>query len=113
MKNGIKRSLKTDQVGLRSIIVNVNGSAGAPVASGFCKSSILSITKNAAGDHTIILKRPFNKDNSDNPIIKVTPIGGVATSQLVSSAYDRVNVLLSADVDFMIEIIGSDHRFSY
>jgi len=111
MSKSMKRSLKTAQVGMRQLNVRVSA-AGA--FSGFDGKQISSDSvKNGAGDHTIVLKKPFNVDNANLPMIKVTPLAAGVTYYLASSAHDRVNVVLSADVDFDIEIIGCDHRFNY
>lgn len=113
MKPSLQRAIRSAQIKMRMIAVNVDGSAGAPVASGFDASQIKEIVKNGAGDHTIILKTPFDKDNATLPMAWITPVGGAATVQVTAAAYDRVTVLLSADVDFSILILGQDFRFNH
>jgi len=81
--------------------------------SGFDRLQIKEIIKNGAGDWTIILKRPFNKKNPTKARAMVAPMASGVTWHLAASDYDRVNVILSADVDFSIEITGTDHRISY
>lgn len=119
MKPSTKRSVKSAQVQMREIVVKIDGTAGTPAASGFDASQISSVVDNGTGDYTIILKKPFNKDNSNLPICLVQSITSNIVTEFTSSAYDRVTVKsyddagLAADADLVLVIKGCDHRFNY
>ena len=114
-----KRSVKSAQVRMREIVVMVDGTAGTPAATGFDASQIDSVVDNATGDYTIILKKPFNKDNSNLPVCQVTSMTDGVMVKFDSSAYDRVTVKafddagLAVDADLLLVIKGCDHRFNY
>lgn len=91
----------------------VDITAATSVVSGFDRLQIKEVIKNGAGDFTIILKRPFKKTRAEKARAMVMPMAAGITSHLAASDHDRVNVVLSADVDFTIEITGSDHHISY
>lgn len=106
-----KRSMKSAQVKMRKLMVDVAQATSA--VTGFDSKQIKSITKNGAGDWTIVLLRPFNVANGNLPKAMVMPMAAGVTAYLSASAFDRVSVILSADVDFTIEITGCDNRFNY
>jgi hypothetical protein len=106
-----KRSMRSAQVKMRKMMIDVAQATSA--ISGFDAKQIKSITKNGAGDWTIILLKPFNVSNSNLPRAMVMPMAAGVTAHLSASAFDRVSVVLSADVDFTIEITGCDNRFNY
>lgn len=95
---------------MRQLTVDITAATSA--VSGFDKLGIREVIKNGAGDFTIVLKRPFNAKNANTPRIQVMPMSAGVTSHLDASAHDRVTVVLSADVDFTISILGCDHRFN-
>ena len=110
MTNAIKRGVTTSQLKMRMLQVDV--AAATSQVSGFDAAQISSIVKNGAGDFTIILKRPFEQRNSNRPKVFITPLAAGVTFHLSATAYDRVTVVLSSDVDFSIMILGSDYRFN-
>lgn len=107
----LKRSIKTSQVDMRTVEVEITAATSA--VSGFDKSQIKEVIKNGLGDFTLILKKPFNAANANKAKAFVMPLAAGVTAHLAASDYDRVNVVLSADVDFSIMILGCDHRFNY
>ena len=110
MSKSIKRSLKSGQVGLRTIIFSFD--AGTDTVSGFDQYGIKSVTDVATGQHTFIFERPFERacllaghsvdvDNS--------------TLAVVATAYDRITVQtqtggVDADISYTLMVVGSDDR---
>ena len=107
----LQRRMNVSQLRMRQLQVEITAASSA--VSGFDALQIKEVIKNAPGDFTITLKRPFNKDNANVAKAFVMPLVAGATAHLAASDYDRVNVILSADVDFSILIMGCDHRFNY
>ncbi len=93
-------------------MLQVDVEAASSAVSGFDKNQIKSIVKNGAGDFTIILKRPFSKKQRNKAKCFVMPLSAGVTYHLAAADHDRVNVILSADVDFSIIIMGSDYRLT-
>jgi ribonuclease PH len=111
MKNDVRRSISVNQVKMRQLTCDITAATSA--ISGFDKLQIKEVIKNGAGDFTIILKRPFNKENVNKARAMVAPMSAGVTWHLAASDHDRVNVVLSSDVDFTVTIMGCDHRFNY
>ena len=111
MSKDLKRRMNVAQLGMRMVQVEI--AQATSLASGFDSKQIKQIIKNGAGDWTIILKRPFRKGNANKAKAFVMPLAAGVTYHLAASDHDRVNVVLSADVDFSIMIMGCDHRFNY
>lgn len=103
--------MNVNQLSMRQIQCEI--SQATSLASGFDAKQIKNITKNGPGDWTIELLRPFNRDNANVAKAFVMPLAAGVTAHLSASDYDRVSVVLSADVDFSILIMGCDHRFNY
>jgi hypothetical protein len=118
-KNGILRSIKVDQIQMREIIIKMDGNLVSPVASGFSESSISSIVKNATGDYTITLKRPFNSDHPVLPdaFIQELEVDRKAVVNAVTAS--TLNILvtdlagLAADCALSVRMIGCDARLQY
>lgn len=107
----VKRGIGSAQVKMRKIIIDITAATSA--VSGFDRLQIKEVIKNAPGDWTVVLKRPFSKTRPEKARAMVMPMAAGVTSHLAAADYDRVNVILSADEDFTLEITGSDHRISY
>lgn len=103
---------------MRQVLVKINGSAVTPEASGFCKTSIKQVIDNGVGDYTVILKRPFNRDNAVMPDVMIQSLTADRISTVVATAYDRFTVNftdeagVAADADFSAMMIGSDARLT-
>jgi len=119
MKPSLSRSIKSAQLKMRMIAVNVNGTAATPAASGFDKSQISSVVDNGTGDYTIILKYPFEKDNAANCQAMVQSLTADRVATVTAVDHDRVTVEVTdlagaaADADLSIWILGQDFRFSH
>jgi len=115
MSKDRKRSITTAQVSLRTLVVKVASTATVPVAESFDRFGIASITDLGVGNFTVIFKAPFERD--------CLPVGGLVFGagavEVTAVAYDRVTVQVSdlagaaADLDFSLQIMGSDSRFDY
>ena len=116
---GHARSIKTAQVNMREIQVEVDGTSVTPVASGFDKLQIKQVVDNGAGSYTIILKKPFQDGNANKAKAFVQCLTASRVATVSAVAYDRVTVLCTdlagaaADSDISILIKGCDHRFNY
>lgn len=116
MSKEIKRSVKTNQVGLRSLNISVDGTAGTPVATGFDQFQIASITDSGSGLYIIIFSLPFERSCMG---IGHAMLTADTALQITAQAYDRITVQCTdlagtnADADFNLSILGSDHRFDY
>lgn len=116
--NALSRSIKSAQAKMRIVAVNVNGTAGTPVASGFDDSQILSVVDNGTGSYTIILKKPFEYDNANNLMAFVQTLTAARACSVSAVDYDRVTVLctdlagVAADADISVMMLGCDHRFN-
>ena len=110
MSKDLRRRIDVAQLKMRQLQVEIS-SAG--VASGFDANQIREVIKNGAGDFTIILKRPFDAANANKAKAFVMPLVAGATFHTAASDFDRVNIVLSADIGFSVLIIGCDHRFNY
>lgn len=114
-----KRSIKSAQVKTRILGISISGTAVAPAASGLDKRQIREVIDNGTGDYTIVLKRPFSKENADNCIAVVTPITKAINCAVVAVDYDRVTVEcenysgIATDADFMLMVYGTDNRIGY
>jgi len=106
------KPINTSQVKLRRLHIKVDGSAATPVASGVDKFLIESIDKLGAGNHKINLTGKAKARNANVlDVISIVPIGADASFHVVATTDDSVTILLSADVDFGIEIQANDNRF--
>lgn len=116
MKNGLKRSIKMDQLQMREIVVKVDGNAATPVASGFSESSIESVVDNGVGDYTINLKRPFNADHPVLPDAFVQELEADRKAHVSAVTHSSVRIVVTdlsgvaADAALSIRILGSDAR---
>ena len=111
MSKDLKRRVNVAQLSMRELVLDID--AAAATASGFDGSGISQVIKNGAGDFTLVLKRPFEKSNVNKAKAFVMPHTAGVTYHIAASDFDRVNVVLSADVDFSIIIKGCNHRFNY
>jgi len=104
---------------MRQIAVNVDGTAATPEASGHDKSQVSSVVDNGTGSWTIILKKPFNKENPNKPMAQVTSLTAGAILHVSATDFDRVTVQAqddagsAMDADFTVSILGCDHRLPY
>lgn len=104
---------------MRQLILKVLGSSGTPTADGFDKLNVDSIVDNGVGDYTIIFKKPFNKDNAQDPVAFIQPITADVIAHLVSADHDRVTIACfdatdgttAKDADVALLVVGCDHRF--
>lgn len=110
-KNDGRRGLKTAQIKMRLLSCSIV--AATSVVGGFDKHGIKQVIKNAAGDFTIILKNPYDLRNANKAEAMVMPLTAGVTWYLAAASHDRVNVILSADVDFKIWIMGQDYKLSH
>ena len=116
---GIKRGILMQQIKMRQVQVDINGTAGIPVASGFSKTDIKEVIDNGVGDYTIVLKKPFNIDNANKAKAFVQMITPSRVSAITAVLHDRVTLAVTdlasapADADFSILIMGSDFRFNH
>jgi hypothetical protein len=94
-----KRAISSAQVKMRKLMIDITAATSA--VSGFDRLQIKEVIKNAPGDFTIILKRPFKKTRAEKARAMVMPMAAGITSHLAASDHDRVNVVLSADVDLL------------
>lgn len=115
----MSRSLKMDQLKMRMIQVEIDGTAGTPAASGFDKTGISQVIDNGVGDYTIVLKKPFSKDNANKAKAMVTMLTPQRVAAVTAVDHDRVTIEVTdlagaaADADMSILIIGQDFRFSH
>ena len=114
-----QRSVKSAQVKMRELLVDVNYDAGVPSVSGFDSAQIKSVIDVGVGVVTLILLRPFESTNSNLPKAMPAPIEADALVHMSASAYDRVTLTITdiagvaADRDITVLIKGCDNRFNY
>lgn len=112
-----KRSIKSAQVQMRMLQIDVDGNAATPAASGFDKLQISSVVDNGVGDYTIILKRPFNPENANKAKCFPMALEADTSVHMYASAHDRVSVKCSdlagvaKDAAFSLMIIGCDLKY--
>jgi len=119
MNKGMSRSIKTSQIKMRKLHIVLDGTAATPVVSGFDAGQIKEVIDNGVGSYTIVLKRPFNKENKHKAMAMVTAISQSVVPACTAVDFDRVTIDVedtsggAIDAQLMIEIIGCDHRFNY
>ena len=111
--NGIKRGIKSQQVNLREINLQINGLLATPTATGFDEFGVSEVIDGGTGLITIVLNRPFLR--SDVMVKSISMITADATASVVATAADRVTIQamvagVDADADYFISILGSDFK---
>lgn len=108
----MSKPIQSSQIKLRRLHVKIDGSAVTPVASGVDQYLIDSVSKLGAGNHVITLTSRAKARNANVlDVISIVPIGADASFHIVATTSSSVTILLSADVDFGIEIQANDNRF--
>jgi len=114
MKSGIRRSIKTGQLQLREMNLQVNGSLATPTVTGFDEFQIDSIVDLGVGTYQILLgKGSFERGCQLKGFGCISAAGSVVA---IASDFDRITVEFRdaagalADEDFFINILGSDFR---
>jgi len=116
---GISRSVKMEQISMRQLHFDINGTAGTPVASGFSKADIASVIDNSTGNYTILLKRPFNLKNVNKAKAMVQSLTPQRSTAITAVAHDRITIEVTdlagvaADADLSILMIGSDFKLNH
>lgn len=100
MKNSIKRTLKSRQVGLVQTYHIVDASAVADV--GIDKAYVESVTKNGTGDYTIKFIEPARLDVVVAGLVSLTPeaflhVSAVAKDSVTVEAVDAGGSPMDAD----------------
>ena len=115
----MKRSVKSPQVEMRELALDIIVTAGVPAVAGFDAKQIKQIIDVGVGIYTIIFLRPFNVSNTNLPKAIVTPLEADAAAHMSASAYDRVTITVqdlagvAADRSVSLIVKGCDHRFNY
>jgi len=110
-----KRGISTAQIKMRLLNFGFDGTLANPLATGFDRFNIKSITKLAAGQYTIIFKSPFERACELMGFSFKT--AGIQECEVVALAYDRITVTFKnsagADTDAVafLSVIGSDARY--
>jgi len=116
---GINRGIKMEQIKMRILEVEIDGTAGTPAATGFSKTDIASVVDNGTGDYTIILKRPFDIRNTNKAKAFVQMITPARVSAITAVLHDRITLAVTdlagapADADFSVLIMGQDFKISH
>ena len=117
MKGSLRRSIKSGQVGLREINVNISGTAATPEALGLDRLIVKEVIDNGVGSYTIVVLKPFHIDQKDGPMVQVTPLTAQISYHVSAVAHDRVTIECTdlagapADADISVRILGSDYKF--
>lgn len=117
--SGLRTSIQSHQTKMRELNVKVNGTAGTPVASGFDGLGIKEVIDVGTGEYTLVLLRPFNVNNANDPMAWVQSLTAGITARVKAVDFDRVTVECqnaagtATDADLLIKITGCDNRFNY
>jgi tryptophan 2,3-dioxygenase len=109
-----KRSIKTAQTQMR--ILELELESATPAVSGFDSLQIREILDIGVGEKTLILKRPFNADNSDKSKCMIQALEADLIGYVKAVDHDRVTIQLTdlagtpKDGSVSLLIIGSDAR---
>lgn len=114
-RNGIRRSIKTSQIGLFEMNLTISTAVTAAV-TGFDRARVKEVIRLGDGNVTIVLKRAYTRP----PILKSAVIvsGGFVVKQEASD-FDRITLQIVDETDTAIDgvanitILGSDSRFDY
>lgn len=114
MNNGIKRGIKSKQVNLREINLQINGTLATPTATGLDEFGVKEVVDGGAGLLTIIFNSPFLR--SDVMVKSIAMITADTAANVVATAYDRVSIQttdlagVNTVADYFVSIIGSDFK---
>lgn len=111
-----KRSIKTAQLKMRMLNLILNGTPGTPVAIGFDRFGVSSVTDNGVGDYTVIFKNPFERacQCAGLAIITADCIGivtAVASDRITVKTFDATDGTTAKEADMYLNVIGSDARY--
>lgn len=109
----MRRAITSAQLKLRQMVFKIENTATTPTSAGFDRFQIDSIVDLGVGNFTIIFANPFVRE--------CLPTGSMVFGQgaveVTAVAYDRVTVQVTdlagtaVDLDFSMNIMGSDGRF--
>lgn len=108
-----RRGINTAQTKMR--VLNIRLDQATDTISGFDRFQIKEVLDLGAGNHTIVFERPFERDCMATGAVSFT---ADSTVQVTAVAYDRITVQCAtagapADINFSLQIMGSDSRFDY
>ena len=112
----LKRSLKSGQIGLRTLAFIVSGVPATPTVTGYDQYQIDSIVDNGVGHYTIIFEKPFTR------ACQCLGIGMITTGtigEIFAVDYDRITIktwdaatgAAATDANFYLNVVGSDNRY--
>lgn len=106
MKNSIKRTIKSRQIGLVQTYHQVDGTSGSPVDSGLDKAFVESVTKNGTGDYTIKFIEPARMDVFIASLVSLTPgaildVAAVGKDTVTIGAQSDAGAAMDADFNFV------------
>lgn len=109
MKDSIKRTLKSRQIGMVQTMHLISGTAGTPADSGDDAAYVESIQDLGVGSWKINFKEPARRALHVIGLASVTQgailsISAIDSSSVTVSAVSRADVLAAVDADFYITV---------
>lgn len=109
MKDSIKRTLKSRQIGMVQTMHLISGTAGTPADSGDDAAYVSSVVDNGVGSWTINFKEAARRNLHVIGVASVTQgailsISAITPSSVTVIATSRADVLAAMDADFYITL---------
>jgi len=116
MSKSRRRSIKSAQVGLREINLQVNGSLATPTATGFDQFGVSSVIDNGVGNYTIVFKSPFERVCACKSLAMITAdaiarVSAVAKDRITIETFDSTDGTTPKEADFYLCVLGSDFKY--
>jgi len=109
-----KRSIKTAQIEMRIMHLFVQGTAqvaGAVTPLGFDRLGIKKIDRSAAGTYVITFKKAFRRAVMGFTQVTSNQVANLLVTVTSASAITVVNKTAAADVDFLLQVVGSEFAY--